>query len=123
MRGIVVVDAHAPGPERAAAQDRKGVAFQDGVAGEAVPAKIRFEQRPVAVVQREVVDADEVARVPQHRRDQAEPLERAHLDVALARAEERRGQVQEGEIVLPGEPAHVGQDRREAPVPRVLRRG
>ena len=54
-------------------------------------------------VERKAVDRDVVALVAAHRADQARAVEGADLDVALARADERGGQVEQGEDVLGGE--------------------
>ena len=121
VRGVVVVDTDLPAGERPAAQEGEGVALQDRVAREAVAPEVRLEQGAAPALHREVVDPHEVPRVPEHRGDQALPLEGADLDVALAPAEEGGGEVQEGEVVLAGEPADLGEDRREAAVTRVRR--
>jgi hypothetical protein len=121
VRRIVVIDADAPVSESAAAEEPERVPFEDGVTAETVAPEVRLQLLPAAAAEREIVDPDEVAGVPEHRRDEAEPLERADLDVALSGSEQRRGEIQEREVVLLGKPAHILEDRREAPVARVLR--
>jgi hypothetical protein len=73
------------------------------------------------VAEAEAVHADEaLALVPEHRRDEARPVEHADLDVCLVAFEARRSEVEEREVVLTREVLHVLGDRLEAPIAGML---
>ena len=114
MRAVVVVDADAPVAERAALDQLERVALEDRRALRAEAPQALLEPRAARArelppahlgdVEREAVDRDEVARrCPRIAPIRRRAVEGADLDVALARAEQRRGQVEQREHVLLGE--------------------
>jgi hypothetical protein len=113
VRSVVVVDTDAAVAECAAFEHLEGVSLEDRRTGGSECAQVRLQRRAarrgellsvdLERAEREVVDGDEVALVAAHRADQARAVVAPDLDVALARGEQRPGQVEQREDVLLGQ--------------------
>ena len=121
---VVVVDADRASLERAGAKRVEGVALdQRGPAREIEAREVALELLPAAVAERPVVERDEVGIALEHRRDERRPVIRADLDVALARLEAARRDVQQSEVVRARKTGHRLEDLGEAHVARQLAPG
>ena len=81
----------------------------------------RLEPLLGGLLEREVVDGDELAVVSEHRSDKARATIRADLDVALPRVEEPSREVQERQVVLAREAWHSLQHLLEPSIARSRR--
>ena len=118
--GVVVVDADAAAVERVAAESVEDVALEDARVRATECRKVLSESVAAFRVHGEVVDADEVALLAVRGGDQARALERAGLDVTLARGEQRRRRGDQRQVVRPREAADSTQDLLEERVARRL---
>jgi hypothetical protein len=121
VRRVVVPDADRDVTERAGGHELERVADDDLRRREPEAREVRVDLLERGVAEGEAVDADEaLSLVPEHRRDEACPVEDADLDVRLVALEARRGEVQQREVVLAREVLHVLGDRLEAAVQGML---